>query len=50
MSCSRMAEDIYTAARWKSLYQNGSLQASRSRGLAKAAIYTAAGCQHKIAI
>ena len=32
------------------MYQNGYLHGSRSRGLAKSAIYTAAGCQHKIAI
>ena len=45
-----MAEDIYTAAGWESMYQNRYLHGSRSRGSAKSAIYTAAGCQHKIAI
>ena len=39
------AEDIYTAPGWESMYQNG-----RLRGSAKSAIYTAAGCRHKIAI
>ena len=32
------------------MYQNGYLHGSRSRGSVKSAIYTAAGCQHKIAI
>ena len=32
------------------MYQNGSLHGSPSRFSAKSAIYTAAGCQHKIAI
>ena len=32
------------------MYQNGYLHGSHSRGSAKSAIYTAAGCQHKIAI
>ena len=45
-----MAEDIYTAAGWVSLYQNGYLHGSPSRFSAKSAIYTAAGCQHIIAI
>ena len=45
-----LAEDIYTAAGWESKYQNGYLHGSRSRFSAKSAIYTAAGCQHKIAI
>ena len=45
-----MAEDIYTAAGWESTYQNGYLHGSPSRFSAKSAIYTAAGCQHKIAI
>ena len=44
------AEDIYTAAGWESTYQNGYLHGSPSRFSAKLAIYTAAGCQHKIAI
>ena len=44
------AEDIYTAAGWNQMYQNRYLHGSRSRGSAKSAIYTAAGCQHKIAI
>ena len=44
------AEDIYTAAGWESMYQNGYLHGSPSRFSAKSAIYTAAGCQHKIAI
>ena len=38
------------AAGWESKYQNGYLHASPSRFSAKSAIYTAAGCQHKIAI
>ena len=42
--------DIYTAAGWESMYQNGNLHGSPSRFSAKAAIYTAAECQHKIAI
>ena len=41
-----MAEDIYTAAGWKSTYQNGYLHGSPSRFSDKSAIYTAAGCQH----
>ena len=45
-----MAEDIYTAAGWECLYQNGYLHGSPSRFSAKSAIYTAAGCQHIIAI
>ena len=44
------AEDIYTAAGWESMYQNGYLHGSPSRFSAKSAIYTAAGCQHIIAI
>ena len=31
-------------------HRNGYLHGTRSRGSAKSAIYTAAGCQHKIAI
>ena len=38
------------AAGWESAYQNGYLHGSPSRFSAKSAIYTAAGCQHKIAI
>ena len=45
-----MAEDIYTAVGWESMYQNGYLHGSPSIFLAKLAIYAAAGCQHKIAI
>ena len=45
-----MAEDIYTAAGWESMYQNGYVHGSPSRFSAKSAIYTAAGCQHIIAI
>ena len=45
-----LAEDIYTAAGWESMYQNGYLHGSCSRGSAKSAIYTVAGCQHKFAI
>ena len=45
-----MAEDIYTAAGWVSMYQNGYLHGSPSRFSAESAIYTAAGCQHIIAI
>ena len=45
-----MAEDIYTAAGWVSMYQNGYLHGSPSRFSAKSAIYTAAGCHHIIAI
>ena len=45
-----LAEDIYTAARWESMYQNSYLHGSPSRFSTKSAIYTAAGCQHKIAI
>ena len=45
-----MAEDIYTAAGCESMYQNGYVHGSPSRFLAKSAIYTAAGCQHVIAI
>ena len=44
------AEDIYTAAGWESMYQNGYVHCSPSRFSAKSAIYTAAGCQHIIAI
>ena len=44
------AEDIYTAAGLESVYQNGYLHGSPSRFSAKSAIYTAAGCQHIIAI
>ena len=44
------AEDIYTAAGWESLHQNGYLHGSPSRFSAKSAIYTVAGCQHIIAI
>ena len=40
------AEDICTAAGWESMYQNRYLHGSS----AKSAIYTAAGCQPKIAI
>ena len=47
---SSTAEDIYTAAGWESILQNRYLHGSRSRGSAKSAIYTVAGCQHKIAI
>ena len=46
----RKAEDIYTAAGWESMYQNGYLHGSPSIFSGKSAIYTAAGCQHKIAI
>ena len=45
-----MAEDIYTAAGWESMYQNGFVHGSPSKSSAKSAIYTAAGCQHMIAI
>ena len=45
-----MAEDIYTAAGWESMYQNGYVHGSPSRFSAKSAKYTAAGCQHIIAI
>ena len=45
-----LAEDIYTAAGLEFTYQNGYLHGSPSRFSAKSAIYTAAGCQHKIAI
>ena len=45
-----MAEDIYTAAGWESMYQNGYLHGSPSKFSAQSAIYTAAGCQHIIAI
>ena len=45
-----MAEDIYTAAGWESMYQNGYLHGSPSKFSAKSALYTAAGCQHIIAI
>ena len=45
-----MAEDIYTAAGWESMYQNGYVHGSPSRFSTKSAIYTAAGCQHIIAI
>ena len=44
------AEDIYTAAGWEFMYQNGYVHGSPSRFSAKSAIYTAAGCQHIIAI
>ena len=47
---SSLAEDIYTAAGWESVYKNGYLHGSPSRFSAKSAIYTAAGCQHEIAI
>ena len=40
------AEDIYSAAGWESMYQNGYLHGSPLRFSAKSAIYTAAGCQH----
>ena len=43
-------EDIYTAAGCESKYQNRYLHGSPSRFSAKSAIYTAAWCQHKIAI
>ena len=46
----KKAEDIYTTAGWEYMYQNRYLHGSRSRGAAKSAIYTAVGCQHKIAI
>ena len=39
-----LAEDKYTAAGWKSMYQNGYLHGSPSRFSAKLAIYTTAGC------
>ena len=39
----KKAEDIYTAAGWESMYQNGYLHGSPSRFSAKSAIYTAAG-------
>ena len=45
-----MAEDIYTAVGWESMYENGYLHGSPSKFSTKAAIYTAAGCQHIIAI
>ena len=45
-----MAEDIYTAAWLECMYQNGYVHGSPSRFSAKSAIYTAAGCQHIIAI
>ena len=41
---------MYTADGWESMYQNVYLHGSRSRGSAKSAIYTAAGCHHKNAI
>ena len=44
------AEDIYTAAGWESMYQNGYVHGSPSRFSAESAIYTAAGCQHIITI
>ena len=47
---SPAAEDIYTAAGWDSMYQNGYLYGIPSRFSAKLAIYTAVGCQHIIAI
>ena len=47
---SFLAEDIYTAAGWESMYQNGYKHGSPSKFSAKSAIYTAAGCQHIIAI
>ena len=42
------AEDIYMAAGREPIYPNSYLPGSRSR--AKSALYTAAGCQHKIVI
>ena len=45
-----MAGDIYTAAGWESMYQNGYLHGSPSKFSAKSAIYKAAGCQHIITI
>ena len=47
---NQKAKDIYTAAGWVSTYQYGYLHGNPSRFSAKSAIYTAAGCQHKIAI
>ena len=47
---SEKAEDIYTAAGWESMYQNGYVHGSPSSFSVKSAIYTAAGCQHIIAI
>ena len=44
------AEDIFTAAEWESMYQNGYLHDSPSRFSAELAIYTAVGCQPKTAI
>ena len=44
------AGDIYTAVGWESTLQNGYLHGSPLRFSAKLAIYTAAGCQHKIAM
>ena len=38
------------AAGWESMYQNGYLHGCLSKFSAKSAIYTAAGCQHIIAI
>ena len=43
-----MAEDIYTAAGWEFIYQNGYLHDSRSR--ANLDIYGAAVCQHEMVI
>ena len=48
--CRVSAEDICTVAGRESMYQNGYLHGSPSIFSAKSAIYTAAGCQHKIAI
>ena len=45
-----LAEDIYTTAGWESMYQNGYFHGSPSKFSAISAIYTAAGCQHIIAI
>ena len=45
-----MAEDIYTAVGWESMYQNDYVHDSPSRFSAKSTIYMAAGCQQKIAI
>ena len=50
VSIKLKAEDIYTAAGWESMYQNGYLHGSPSSFSAKSAIYTAAGGQHIIAI
>ena len=45
-----LLEDIYTAAGWECMYQNGYLHGSPLRFSTKSAIYTAAGCQHIIVI